>query len=117
LFCDVTAARVTNVHVTDIGADYVSVTWDALVSPSGYHATMYEARCVDADRLMLTDDNHTEATSSSSSSPLSVLTSRTNATFNKLAVSVKYVIKVRWICGVVAFCLLFRVCDLTCGFQ
>jgi len=97
-FCDVTAARVTNVHVTDIGADYVSVTWDALVRPTGNHLVMYEARCVDVDRLMSTDDNHTEpastSSSSSSSAAVSVLTSKTNVTFSKLAVSAKYVIKV-----------------------
>jgi len=96
VFCDVTAARVTNVHVTDIGADYVIVTWDGLAPPtSGNHVIKYEARCVniDADRPVLTDDNHTESTLSSSSS-LSVLTSRTNATFIKLAVGAKYLIKV-----------------------
>ena len=96
-----TAARVTNVHVTDIGADYVSVTWDALVPPSGNHMVTYEARCVDADRLTLTDDNHTEASSSSPGS-LSVLTSRTNATFSKLAVSAKYVIKVCRMCRIMS---------------
>jgi len=96
------AARVTNVHVTDIGADYVSVTWNALVPPSGNHMVTYEASCVDADRLTSTDDNHTEAGSSSSSSraSLSVLTSRTNATFSRLAVSAKYVIKVCRMCGI-----------------
>ena len=89
MFCDLSGARVTNVHVTDIGADYVSVTWDALVPPSGNHVVTYEARCVDASRLMLTADNQTETSSS-----LSVLTSSTNATFSRLAVSAKYVIKV-----------------------
>jgi len=93
-FCDVTAARVTNVHVTDIGADYVSVTWDSLAPPGGNHVVKYEARCVDADRSASTDDNHTESTLPSSSSSFSVLTSRTNATFLKLAVGAKYLIKV-----------------------
>ena len=59
--CDVTAARVTDVHVTDIGADYVSVTWDALVPAIGNQFVIYEARCVDVDRLLSTDDNHTQA--------------------------------------------------------
>jgi len=96
--CDVTAARVTNVHVTDIGADYVSVTWDALVPATGSQFVIYEARCVDVDRLISTDekDNHTEVSSSSSSSAsLSLLTSWTNATFSKLTVSAKYVIEVQ----------------------
>jgi len=109
----VTAARVTNVHVTDIGADHVSVTWDAVVPPSGNHVVTYEARCVDVERLTLTDDNHT----SSSSSSLSVLTSRTNATFSKLTVSAKYVVKVCWISGI-AFCLLHSsVYALICHFH
>lgn len=95
MFCDVTAPRVTNVHVTDIGADYVSVSWDAMVPDSDTQMVTYEARCVRADRLTSTDDNQTDATSASSAtSSLSVVTSRTNATFRKLAVSAKYVIKV-----------------------
>ena len=82
-------------HVTDIGADYVTVSWDVLVPPSGNHVVTYEALCVDADSLTSVDDNHTEASSSSSSSSsLSVLTSAANATFSKLTVSAKYVIKV-----------------------
>jgi len=96
LCCDVTAARVTNVHVTGIGADYVSVKWDALVPSSGNHVVVtYEVRCVDVERVTLMDDNHTEAAAAaaSSSSP-SVLTSKTNATFSKLAVNAKYVIQV-----------------------
>ena len=103
MFCDVTVARVTNVHVTDIGADYVRVTWDSLVPPpfTGNHVIKYEARCVniDTDRPLLTDDNDTESTLSSSS--LSVLTSGTNATFLKLTVGAKYLIKVR--CAVFYF--------------
>jgi len=89
---------VTNVHVTDIGADYVRVTWDNLAPPAGNHVVKYDARCVnmDADRPLTTDDNHTESTLSSSYA-LSVLTSRTNATFLKLAVGAKYLIKVSYL--------------------
>lgn len=83
----------TNVHVTDIGADFVRVTWDSLApAGGGNHVVKYEARCVNVDAGRSLDSNHTS--SSSLSSSLSVLTSRTNATFLKLEVGAKYLIKV-----------------------
>ena len=101
--CDVTAARVSNVHVADIGSDYVIITWDALVPATGNNLVTYEARCADVDRL--TNNHSANVVSSAAASSLSVLTRKTNATFTNLDVSAKYVITVSHHC---LSCMIFN---------
>lgn len=110
--------RVSGLRVTDVGVDYVSVTWRDIVFPpssindGSIHAVItYEARCVRASDAAARSTPDTGSIVAPSQSPsaasiVAVTSGRTNVTFVNLKMNTEYLVSVRFMNFVRFLCCL-----------